>query len=417
MGGVTSSSFHRNRFFDEGKGRGDFLLWAALFVVVLTGAFLLNPWKRTEDSQALSFLSGNPERGARLFSSFGCASCHPLYGIGPTVGPDLAKIPGTSWSPVRIVADMWSHSPQMWEKMEEAQLGLPRVLERDMLDLLAYLYMIRYVDESGDPGRGERLFRSKHCADCHALASSSGGIGPDLSRVTADTPIVWAQRMWNHGRGMQAAMDEHHISWPTFQEREMVDLLTFIQQSSSGKRQEADLFPADPAKGKLLFQGKGCLSCHAINGEGGKIGPDLGSSHRTPPTITQFAGLMWNHSPEMLARMEQQTVSRAQFAEREMADLIAYLYVVHYLEPAGRVDLGKEVFNAKHCANCHGADGHGGKGGPNLARRMDYFSPQMGYTVWTHGPQMYRKMRDRNIAWPTLEEQDLVHLMAFLNSL
>jgi putative heme-binding domain-containing protein len=34
--------------------------------------------------------------------------------------------------------------------------------------------------------------------------------------------------------------------------------------------------PGDPARGRNLFEGKGnCLSCHRVNGEGSRTGPDL----------------------------------------------------------------------------------------------------------------------------------------------
>lgn len=419
MAGLAFSDSRWKRFLSSGEGGRDAVLWTAVLVVILVGVFLLNPWQRWVVSNTLppSFLSGNPIQGGQLFSSLGCATCHSLHGIGPTIGPDLGKTPSTSWNPVRIVAEMWNHSPQMWEKMQEAQLGLPRVSETDMLDLLAYLYLIRYTDEPGNLEKGHVAFIAKHCVDCHSLSGASGSVGPDLSLLGGDTPIAWAQRMWNHRGTMQATMAQENIAWPTFQGREMVDLLTFIQENSSGRYPEARLLPADPANGKTLFREKGCSYCHAINGQGAKVGPDLGSIRRIPPTITQFAGLMWNHSPQMLARMNLKDVARTQFAEREMADLIAYLYVVQYLEQVGRADLGKGIFDRKHCASCHGADGRGGPGGPDLSRRPRYISSQMAYTIWTHGPQMYRKMRDQNIAWPTLEEQELVDLMAFLSSL
>lgn len=34
--------------------------------------------------------------------------------------------------------------------------------------------------------------------------------------------------------------------------------------------------PGDPARGKAIFEGKGeCLSCHRVNGNGSRMGPDL----------------------------------------------------------------------------------------------------------------------------------------------
>ena len=414
MRSLATSGSQSGSFWNDPKRKVAF--WTALLVVVLIVTFSRETWNGRE-YQRFSFLSGDPAQGARLFSSLGCNACHALYGIGPAIGADLAKTTDARWSPVRTVAEMWSHGPEMWEKMKDAQLGFPRVSEKNMLDLLAYLYLIRYVDQPGDPDNGKNLFSSKHCVDCHAVYGALGGTGPDLSRLDGDTPIVWAQRMWNHGQVMQEFMAQENIAWPIFQDEEMVDLLSYLQQTSTGTRQEADLFPADPTQGERLFRDKGCMGCHATDGMENKAGPDLGSRHKVPPSITQFAGLMWNHSPRMFAQKEAQAAVRPEFAEHEMADLIAYLYVIRYLEPVGRVDLGREVFHEKHCANCHGTDGHGGNGGPNLARRMVYHTPQMAYTVWTHGPQMYSRMREQNIAWPTLDEQELTDLMAFLSSL
>jgi len=37
--------------------------------------------------------------------------------------------------------------------------------------------------------------------------------------------------------------------------------------------------------------------------------------------------------------------------------------------------------------------------------------------MWSHGPEMYRRMREKNIPWPSLSEKELLDLVAFLNSL
>ena len=238
---------------------------------------------RTPADQGFSFLSGSPTRGGRLFSNLGCDSCHALYGIGPKIGPDLGTDLPTDSSPVGIVADMWNHGPQMWQKMKEAQLGLPHITEQDALDLLSFLYIVRYMDVPGDVDKGSRLFVSKGCSQCHTLDGSKNTPGPDLGHLDVETPIVWAQRMWNHGQAMEGLMAKMNVPWPTFQGQEMLDLLSFLQKESSGERQEAALLPANPSKGKSLFVEKGCSTCHSINGEGGHEGPDLGARRQESP--------------------------------------------------------------------------------------------------------------------------------------
>ena len=409
------------KIFSLADWRGETTLWAILLASSISLTFWLKPWRAVSDNPPpLSLLSGNPVHGASLFSTLGCNNCHNSNGHGPRIDSAAAKA-GTNFSrsPARLVVDMWNHDPQMWGEMKDSQGRLARPSKSDMVDLLTYIYLIGYEDEPGDVDKGNTLFHEKHCADCHSFSGEPGKIGPDLSRFDEDNPIFWAQRMWNHRRAMLAVMKQKEISWPVFQDREMVDLLTYVRSASENRKvpEESEVFPADPRNGKTLFRERGCILCHSIDGDGGKVGPDLGSQHNRPPTITQFAGLMWNHSPAMLARMDEATFAKTLFAQREMADLISYLYVVLYMEPLGRVDLGREVFNEKHCSNCHGRHGEGGKAGPSLARKQEYMSPQMAYILGTHGPEMYRRMRDKNITWPVLNEQELINLVAYLNSL
>ncbi|MBI4839591.1 MAG: c-type cytochrome, partial [candidate division NC10 bacterium] len=60
----------------------------------------------------------------------------------------------------------------------------------------------------------------------------------------------------------------------------------------------------DPVEGSRLFVGKGCVLCHAVDGEGGKIGPDLGRIS-TGRSLLGIAAVMWNHSPIMTERIKE----------------------------------------------------------------------------------------------------------------
>ena len=132
--------------------------------------------------------------------------------------------------------------------------------------------------------------------------------------------------------------------------------------------------------------------------------------------MTELAGLMWNHAPHMWKQIKVRGLVRPKFEEREMADLIAFLYQVRYLEPQGDADLGRRVFERKRCAACHGADGRGGRGGPDLlGAKRAFCATRMAYAMWSHGPRMYKKMQQSALAWPNFDEQEMVHLMSFLN--
>jgi mono/diheme cytochrome c family protein len=50
-----------------------------------------------------------------------------------------------------------------------------------------------------DPGKGEQLFISKGCVNCHGPRSEERNRGPDLSKVDlGDTQLDLAARIWNH---------------------------------------------------------------------------------------------------------------------------------------------------------------------------------------------------------------------------
>jgi cytochrome c2 len=372
-------------------------------------------WYLHRASPCVPVLAGNPHRGAELFASRGCSACHHLYGTGPAIGPDLAKPQPEGWRPVRAVAAMWSHSPQMWRKLIEARMGLAHMSERDVLDLFAFIAMLQYMDEPGDVSKGEELFVSKSCANCHDPGSGKK-IGPDLAKLDADTPILWAQRMWNHSHAMSTLATKDGTPWPTFKGKEMADLLAYVRSIAQGSRREARLLPAHPETGQQLFVTKGCVVCHAIDARGGNVGPDLGPRHLIPATMIELAALMWNHAPRMAEMMKARGLAQPKFEEQEMADLIAFLQQVHYSEPQGNADTGRRIFETKGCATCHGADARGGKSGPDLlGAKAPYCASKMFYAIWSHGAQMHRKMEEAGIPWPTFEEQEMVDLISFLN--
>jgi len=396
------------------------LIWIAVAVAASTLLLGVLFWEqRSMSTRWTSLWVGDPHVGAKLFfEKKGCAQCHPANGYGGNLAPDLgfARDPKSDMS--NLVSAMWNCAPRMWESIRKKGMKFPSLNQEEMAHLFAFLYTARYLDQSGDKLRGAQLLRAKGCMYCHAVRGLGGDKGSDLSKVAGvDTPILWTQAMWNHAPKMEVLMREAGVAWPRFQGREMNDLLSYIRDVSSGPRRERSLLPASPERGWKLFQSKSCINCHVVSGKGGRVGPELGPGRPIPLTVIQFAGLMWNHSPEMWKAQSTRNISRPTFEGQEIADLVAFLASLRYFEPVGSAHMGKTIFVERDCGRCHGAAAEGDRQGPALRRRgRTYSTVALATALWSHGPNMYKRTKELKIPWPMLADSDVGNLISFLNS-
>jgi mono/diheme cytochrome c family protein len=172
----------------------------------------------------------------------------------------------------------------------------------------------------------------------------------------------------------------------------------------------------DPLAGSRVFGEKGCVRCHAVNGVGGQVGPDLGRLPR-PHSFYDLAAAMWNHLPRMAERMRQLGIARPLLDTPQTGDLIAFLFTVNYFDPPGRAPEGRRLFTEKRCIVCHQVAGTGGVVGPSLDFLGQYGSPIfVAATMWNHGPAMAEAMRARGIPRPRFEGSELTDLIAYLRS-
>jgi mono/diheme cytochrome c family protein len=171
----------------------------------------------------------------------------------------------------------------------------------------------------------------------------------------------------------------------------------------------------DPAAGSRVFDAKGCARCHTVGG-GGKGAPDLARTER-PRSFNDLASALWNHAPQMAARMRQLGIERPRLDPRESGDLVAFLYTLHYFDPPGRPDVGRKLFTEKRCAACHRIGGAGGDVGPRLDSAKLVGSPiDLAAAMWNHGPQMADAMAARGVERPTFTETELIDLIAYVTS-
>ena len=168
----------------------------------------------------------------------------------------------------------------------------------------------------GNPEIGKRLFEARGCAECHAVRGVGGTLGPDLGKMYHQHNVFqMAARFWGHSPAMLKALQGMKREWPKFQEGDLAHIIAYLHSPE---------VIGNPDSGRRAFAEKGCAACHAVKGEGGKIGPDLvGGPH--PHTQLDFVAAMWNHFPHMVPMMEAMNIPKVEFKQEQMADLLAYL--------------------------------------------------------------------------------------------
>jgi cytochrome c2 len=174
---------------------------------------------------------GNPREGKRVFAAKGCNKCHSIHGEGATGGVDLGKIAKTFYTSLpQIASTMWNKGPTLLVRMAQIQFGMNKFTSEEMVDLLAYLYFLHFVDEPGNAANGKKLFSEMGCSQCHGLEGRRGKLMYiDLSKYQNKPPTEIVASMWNHSAQIQRAVGEAGFPWPQFKKGEMGDLLEFLR--------------------------------------------------------------------------------------------------------------------------------------------------------------------------------------------
>jgi mono/diheme cytochrome c family protein len=356
--------------------------------------------------------------GFDVFSRKGCGKCHAIRGVGGGVGPDLGRLEGAKGY-FDLAAAMWNHLPRMGARMRETRTDRPQLTAREVNDLIAFLFTAQYWDELGDPKAGETLFSAKGCASCHSLGGRGGNVGPSLDPLKrANSPVLVATGMWNHGPRMAEVMKERGIARPTFTGKEMIDLIAYVVAASRDTSTEtAQVVPGTPERGEKIFQERHCATCHTVGGKGGKVGPELGRAGHHE-SLTSFTARMWNHGPAMWIKMKERGLEVPRLSGQDMADILAYLYVSHYFDRTASASRGQQLVQDKGCLRCHSVRGKGGKAAADFATSTVVKSAAgVVAGMWNHSGLMEASAQRQEVAWPTLSAIELADVTAYVTSL
>jgi putative heme-binding domain-containing protein len=125
---------------------------------------------------------------------------------------------------------------------------------------------------------GGRAFRNT-CANCHGPDGDQVA-GIDLGRGQFRRPLT-DQELANIIRNgiPNTPMPANNVS-----EAQAVKIVAYLRSLAESRRSVAAT--GDATRGKSIFQGKGaCVTCHRVNGDGSRVGPDLSRIGQVRRTI------------------------------------------------------------------------------------------------------------------------------------
>ena len=360
----------------------------------------------------------DPTKGGQLLVSKGCVKCHALKGEGGKIGPDLSKI-DLGDTQLNLTAKIWNHAPSMITEMESTGMIKPTLTGQEFAEISAYLYFLRFFDEPGNPAKGRSVYTEKGCFLCHPSSGNGREGAPGLDRFPKNaSPAFLSQAIWNHCLDMMVRLVEIGMKWPRFWENEMMDLLEYIKTKAKGAEEPAFFKPGNPMEGKRLFTSKGCIQCHSIRGESARGGIDLGERAETFYTsLTAIASSMWNKGPTVLVKIAQTQCGIPKFTSNEMADLLAYLYFLHFMDPPGNRTKGEKIFSTIGCSQCHSPDRKSGKlRYIDLSKYEAQAEMEIVAGMWNHSKQIQRAVGEQNMPWPQFKEGEMADLLEFIRT-
>ena len=363
-----------------------------------------------EKSAASTSPSADPTAGASLYGQSFCASCHAVQNaagnmVGGDLGPELTKI-GTKVKPEWLeswLRDTGAYDPDTkmpHYRFREQQIKiLAGFLEAKAdSDLLANVHLPEATPQQ--VAHGKQLVNEYGCASCHEIngVKKPENFAPDHSHVGSRSlaQLVFAPGIRHTLPDYVAAKVRNprafgpSLKMPKFNvTQQQIDamttaLLALTDRAQSqppsmriASRRESHYGPAGHAG--LLMRDLRCFSCHAINGRGGDMAPDLtweGSSVQAK-WLADFLKNPNTLRPALIRRMPKFNLSDSEI--KELTDYIMTVYQTPAFErdsvpatfPPAEVDQGRQLFYSKYaCASCHIVDPAKDKGyvGPTLTQ-------------------------------------------------
>ena len=280
----------------------------------------------------------HPDPDRHTFEKFGCTVCHGGQGLATSVED--------------------AHGPtENWNRA---------IYHENFLENSCSLCHGEFISEQAPVlAKGRQIFKEYGCRGCHKVQGMKRiKVGPPLKRIGEKVKADWLYRWLRDPKAYLplTKMPDFRLS-----EQEAADIARFlIPQTAPRDAEQGPIGSYDYERGKKIFGESRCITCHPVEGKGGRIGPDLGkvSSKVRPAWLFR-----WIKDPKAL--LPDTKMPTYGFSDQEARDLVAYL-VDEYIdleledEQAAReiqlvreanVGRGKEWIGKYGCTGCHDIEG------------------------------------------------------------
>ena len=205
--------------------------------------------------------------------------------------------------------------------------------------------------------RGQTMFYEYGCRGCHKVDGKARTvIGPPLDEMGKRVKTDWMYR-WLKGPKAYLALTK--MPDPKFTQQEAADVAAFLLQGPGAESQEIS---GNHAKGKTTLLESRCVSCHTVEGKGGKTGPELArvSSKAYPERLFKVIKdphALWPESKMPIFGFADEDIrNMVTFMAKEYTDLdLDEETVAEQIQLVNRAskERGRELVVKQGCIGCH----------------------------------------------------------------
>jgi cytochrome c-type protein NapC len=424
-------------------------------------------------------------RGKGIFDSHGCSGCHGQSGGGSS-GPALTHA-ASKYSPAQLTAVLKAPTGTM----KAAGMVPLTVNAADMKALVSYVTAMGGTSATsaakpppaGSPSpvaakmepiatpepsitpagisastptvaQGKAIFDSQHCGGCHG-GNGGGGSGPALTHSASQYPPAQLTAVLKEPTATMKAAGMVPLTVDAADMEALVSYVSSLGGKSAGtaatptsngstspapaaadpsattvaSKVSAGNSAGDPitARGKIIFDSKGCSGCHGEGGGGG-TGPALAhiSSHFSPAQMAAVRKAITEVLNSPTARMKAAGMVPLSLNSADMEALASYVSNIRGAAAASSSKLpaagsaedasaahGKAVFDSQHCTECHG-DAGVGSSGPALTHISSQYPPAK-LTAVLKAPTS--KMKASGMVPLTVSAADMKALVTYITNL